>query len=1103
MKKILTRVALTQLLNAKAASLKPKWSVPRQRFFLTLLGLLLGAAAARAASPVTITTVGSGSWTVPAGITTVTVYCWGGGGGGGGYYGGGGGGGGCAIKALSVTPGNSVSYSVGAGGTSGSGSGGAGGTTWFKANDSSGCAATGGGGGGGPAGGSGGSAGGGSGSYYDTMHMGGTGGSGVVFSNPGGGGGGGGSDTAGGNGGRPSGGAGGTGTYPGGKGGSSANGWSGAVPGGGGSGKSGTGNGNVGSSGKIVITYTYTPVTVTVAVNPGAICAGGSATITASVSGGSGTYITYTWTVPSGASAPGNNASFSATVAGTYSVTVTDSVGNQGSGSGTLTVNANPTVGTFSPTSVAVCYGGSTTVTLSGYSPGAAIQWYTSPDQANWTPVGDGSASYTTPGLTALTYVAACVTLNGCTACALGTTVTVNAKSADPTSASASVNPICSGGSTALTLSGGGGGTGETIHWYTGSCGGTAVGTGNGLSVSPTTTTTYYGRYEDGAPCSYNSACAQVTVTVNTKSADPTSATAGVNPICTGGSTALTLSGGGGGTGETIHWYTGSCGGTSVGTGNGLIVSPTTTTTYYGRYEDGAPCNYDSACAQVTVTVQDTEPPVITCPANITVNAAAGGCTSNVTFAVTATDNCGSASVSSMPASGFAFPLGTTTVDSTADDGHGNTSSCSFTVTVVDDQPPAITCPANITVNAAAGWCTSNMAFTVTATDNCGSASVSSMPASGFAFPVGTTTVHSTADDGHGHTSQCSFTVTVLDITPPSVTAGTIAACYTNQAAAEAAAIAATTVQDLCDAHPSVTASTVGSCTATITVTATDVSGNHASVQYQTQIMSPPVFVSITAMQNAANVKNCAATTVPGTVNIAVQASDACGLLGRPDISLVNHAVTDTATFDTESPAGTFNYHWDVTPATSNGTWTVTITAADSCQSASSSFHLCMNSAQLSGQVQLEGFVGTGTAPLHTRMVTFAATDGPGANANVLKTWTNAVSNVSGDTFTFTLSDAPVDAQYLSAKTDWTLRSKLPVIMDVNGQASGLDFTGSKRLRGGDFDGSNTVDFGDYAILGLNFFSNTSVADITGDNAVDFDDYSILADNWMTGGDPE
>jgi len=50
----------------------------------------------------------------------------------------------------------------------------------------------------------------------------------------------------------------------------------------------------------------------------------------------------------------------------------------------------------------------------------------------------------------------------------------------------------------------------------------------------------------------------------------------------------------------------------------------------------------------------------------------------------------------------------------------------------------------------------------VTATDSCSSSvTVNSTPASGSVFPVGTTTVNATADDGAGHTSHCSFTVTV------------------------------------------------------------------------------------------------------------------------------------------------------------------------------------------------------------------------------------------------------------------------------------------------------------------------------------------------------
>jgi len=67
----------------------------------------------------TITTTGAGTWVCPAGVTSVAVECWGAGKNGnpGGNFGGGigGNGGGYAKKnSLTVTPGNSYSYFVGA-----------------------------------------------------------------------------------------------------------------------------------------------------------------------------------------------------------------------------------------------------------------------------------------------------------------------------------------------------------------------------------------------------------------------------------------------------------------------------------------------------------------------------------------------------------------------------------------------------------------------------------------------------------------------------------------------------------------------------------------------------------------------------------------------------------------------------------------------------------------------------------------------------------------------------------------------------------------------------------------------------------------------------
>ncbi|NND77188.1 MAG: HYR domain-containing protein [Flavobacteriales bacterium] len=101
----------------------------------------------------------------------------------------------------------------------------------------------------------------------------------------------------------------------------------------------------------------------------------------------------------------------------------------------------------------------------------------------------------------------------------------------------------------------------------------------------------------------------------------------------------------------------------------------------------------------------DTTPPVISCPANISQDNDPGQCTAVVNFTVTATDNCGSATVVCIPASGAVFDIGTTTVNCTATDANGNTASCSFDVTVNDAEPPAIICPDDIVLNNAPGTC--------------------------------------------------------------------------------------------------------------------------------------------------------------------------------------------------------------------------------------------------------------------------------------------------------------------------------------------------------------------------------------------------------------
>ncbi len=96
----------------------------------------------------------------------------------------------------------------------------------------------------------------------------------------------------------------------------------------------------------------------------------------------------------------------------------------------------------------------------------------------------------------------------------------------------------------------------------------------------------------------------------------------------------------------------------------------------------------------VSVTVKDVTPPVITCPANIETDNDEGQCGAAVIFAATATDNPGDPVISYSHNSGSVFPVGTTTVTITATDTAGNSSTCSFKITVTDAEKPVITiCP--------------------------------------------------------------------------------------------------------------------------------------------------------------------------------------------------------------------------------------------------------------------------------------------------------------------------------------------------------------------------------------------------------------------------
>ena len=197
-----------------------------------------------------------------------------------------------------------------------------------------------------------------------------------------------------------------------------------------------------------------------------------------------------------------------------------------------------------------------------------------------------------------------------------------------------------------------------------------------------------------------------------------------------------------------------------------------------GDQTTGAPVCLVFYQVEIT-TAPDATPPVITVPGNISVNATNGQCGATVTFAApTATDNC-SATVNQTAGltSGAFFPVGVTTQTYVASDASGNTTTGTFTVTVIDNQNPIITCPPTVFAG-----CNPVVNYPdPIATDNCliTSAGITAGFPSGATFPLGTTQVAVEVADAAGNTASCSFNVIVdtESTDPTSIVAGGTTVC--------------------------------------------------------------------------------------------------------------------------------------------------------------------------------------------------------------------------------------------------------------------------------------------------------------------------------------
>ena len=174
----------------------------------------------------------------------------------------------------------------------------------------------------------------------------------------------------------------------------------------------------------------------------------------------------------------------------------------------------------------------------------------------------------------------------------------------------------------------------------------------------------------------------------------------------------------------------------------------------------------NTAFASFQVSVGTPPPPTMTLPANMTVFADDNvGIT--VAYEVTADQE---ATIVCSPESASFFPIGTTTVNCTATNAFGVSSTGSFTITVIADPRPILILPADITVDptSPAG---AVVTFTATATDSVdGTIPVTCTPPSGSTFPLGATFVQCSATNSRGYTRGGGFYIFVRDGTPPVLT---------------------------------------------------------------------------------------------------------------------------------------------------------------------------------------------------------------------------------------------------------------------------------------------------------------------------------------------
>ena len=393
----------------------------------------------------------------------------------------------------------------------------------------------------------------------------------------------------------------------------------------------------------------------------------------------------------------------------------------------------------------------------------------------------------------------------------------------------------------------------------------------------------------------------------------------------------------------------------------------------------------NSATATQTIIIQDTTPPTLTAPLDITQEAESSNNTMVSIETANATDLVGIDKIThDAPDS---FPLGLTTITWTATDTSGNSATATQTIIIQDTTPPTLTAPLDITQEAESSNNTMVSIETANATDLVGIDKIThDAPDS---FPLGSTIITWTATDTSGNSATATQTIIIQDTTPPKLIAPKSVNAEALDLRTNFIDYGSASTSDLFDIH-SITNDAPDSFPlglTTITWTATDTSGNSATAT-QTIIIqdtTPPILTAPLDITQEAESSNNTMVSI-GTAN----ATDLVG------IDKITHDAPDSF------PLGSTIITWTATDTSGNSaTATQTIIIQDTTppiltaplditQEAESSNNtmVSIGTANATDLVGIDKIThdAPDSFPLGSTIITWTATDTSGNSATATQT---------------------------------------------------------------------------------------------------------------------